>query len=102
MQRLRDPSNQNIREKKGLDSGSIVEEDRDKSAKLSLVLIGSLLVCCALPAILVSAGAGIAAYSFLKGWNVILILASILLLIFGAFALNCYYRKRNNKKTDHY
>jgi len=86
-----------IRERKGSDSGNLVEQNRDNSsAKLSLALIASLLVCCALPVILVSAGAGLAVYSILKEWDVILIVASILLLIFGAFA---FYQWRHETKT---
>ena len=99
-ERCNDPGNNSYkanRERLGSDTGSLVEQNRDNnSAKLSLVLIASLLVCCALPAILASAGAGLAVYSFFKGWDVILIVASILLLIFGAFA---FYQRRHETKT---
>ena len=90
-------SNLGNRERKGSDSGSLVEQNRDNdNVKLSLALIASLLFCCALPAILVSAGAELAVYSILKEWDVILIVASILLLIFGAFA---FYQRRHETKT---
>jgi hypothetical protein len=85
------------REEKGSDHGSLVEQNRDGSgAKMSLILIASLLVCCALPLILASGGAGLAVYSFLTGWDVPFIGVSILLLIFGAFTL---YHRRHKAKT---
>jgi hypothetical protein len=86
-----------VEEEKRSDSRSIENENRGNSTKLSLVLIASLLICCALPAIAVSAGAGIAAYSFLYGRNLILIISSILLLIIAATTLNFYHRKRKAK-----
>jgi hypothetical protein len=85
------------RERKGSDSGSLVKQNRDNSsAKLSLVLIASLLACCALPVILLSTGARLAVYSFLNGWDIIFFVVSILLLIFGAVA---FYHRRHKTKT---
>jgi preprotein translocase subunit YajC len=47
---------------------------------------------------LLSAGAGIATYSILKGWNLILLIVTILLLGFGlAFILR---RQRHEMKTS--
>ena len=89
-------SEQGNRENKGSESEVKIYENRDKEGKLSIVLVATLLVCCALPAILASTGVGIVAYSFLKGWNLILVITSILFLIFGGFA---FYHWRRRTKT---
>lgn len=45
------------------DSGSAVKKNHEDSGKISFVLIASLLICCVVATVAISAGAGLMVYS---------------------------------------
>ena len=88
-------------------SGSAYSSDGGGSRRLSLALVIGLLVCCALPIIILSAGVGITSYFVLHKSDILIYMASIILILVAFGVLVWIFRhrglhgnERESKLTD--
>ena len=81
------------------DQNKPLTNGRSDSGKLSIALMAAFVVCCGLPLIILSVGAGISSYFFLHESSVILFFAILLLVLLGIAVALYFHNIRSRTET---